>query len=870
MLIFWFEQHGTQCRRECQGIQCRDTHRYRHRDSELRIEDTRGASHKRYRNKHRHKDERTGDNRRGDTLHRIDRSLIWRLIAQIEFRMYGLHHDNRIIDHHTDREHQRKEGEEVNTEIEDKEKEECSNNRHYGTDKRYHRRAEISQEEEYNECYQHDSLQECSHHIVDRGEEEVVGTLQDDHIQIDREILTSLFEECVNLLDHLGSIRVGRLVDDKLRTRRTVDLAQVLVRLCSELDICDIFQSQHLAIRQGSDYDILELVGLLQSTPISHSILEGLVGILSKRTGCRLDILLAQRLRDIGRYQLILRHNIGFEPDTHRVVRASHIYIAHTRNTGDGWHKVNLDIVHDKGTVVRAIRAVQRHSLQDTRLSLLDGNTRLNNLRRELSGGTRYAVLHIDRCHIGIGTLLEVDCYRAATIVGRRRGHIGHILHSVDSLFEWHEGTLLHGLGTRSRIGYRHKDCRRSDTWISLNRKYRQSDKSADDNHYRDYGREYRTIYKGFDIHLSFLLVLGLLLLFLWSYELLDFDRGVVTQKTDTLNNDSIACHKTRLDDILLAIANLEYANDFSLGDAILDLVGIDLVLHLEGGVLRNNNTTLLTVWEDDCSRTTRKKKAFLVRELGTNGYRTCRRVDNTRDGLDASLLRIDRTIAQLQIDHRHLLQSIFESAILAFERQHLTLAQREIDIHLRVVRYGGHRCCVRRAHERSYTEWECSDNAIYRTLHERIGEVVARRKFVGTSLCKLRLGTRQCCASHTEVEVGDDILLEQLLFTCCREFGSIDLSLCYIDICLCRSEGSLIRDLVDHEECLTLTDNRTLLNLDVGDIALHLRADIDILLSSNRCRIGRTEFAGRGVENHRIVLTNALCLGGLLLTTCK
>ena len=62
-----------------------------------------------------------------------------------------------------------------------------------------------------------------------------------------------------------------------------------------------------------------------------------------------------------------------------------------------------------------------------------------------------------------------------------------------------------------------------------------------------------------------------LFLLLTAGNNLLDLDRSVVTQQTDTLNYDCIALDQTRLNDILLTIADLEYADNLRLCYTILD-----------------------------------------------------------------------------------------------------------------------------------------------------------------------------------------------------------------------------------------------------------------------------------------------------------
>ena len=60
----------TQCRRERQGIEERDTHGNSHRQSELRIECSRDTADEADWHKDGHKHQRRGDKRRGDVVHR--------------------------------------------------------------------------------------------------------------------------------------------------------------------------------------------------------------------------------------------------------------------------------------------------------------------------------------------------------------------------------------------------------------------------------------------------------------------------------------------------------------------------------------------------------------------------------------------------------------------------------------------------------------------------------------------------------------------------------------------------------------------------------------------------------------------------------
>ena len=105
----------TECRTEHQRADARQTHRRRDGDAELGEERTGSAAHECHRDKHRHKHERTRDNRYRHFAHRFARSLNGFLLGRtlhlpaLDLRHYGLHDDDSVIDDSTDGQHQSKE-----------------------------------------------------------------------------------------------------------------------------------------------------------------------------------------------------------------------------------------------------------------------------------------------------------------------------------------------------------------------------------------------------------------------------------------------------------------------------------------------------------------------------------------------------------------------------------------------------------------------------------------------------------------------------------------------------------------------------------------------------------------------------------------
>ena len=64
-------------------------------------------------------------------------------------------------------------------------------------------------------------------------------------------------------------------------------------------------------------------------------------------------------------------------------------------------------------------------------------------------------------------------------------------------------------------------------------------------------------------------------------YKTLNFNLCLVAQEVNTLDDDCVANIEARLNDILLTVVNLEYADDLSLCYAILILVSVNLILDL-------------------------------------------------------------------------------------------------------------------------------------------------------------------------------------------------------------------------------------------------------------------------------------------------
>ena len=238
-----FQDEGAQCGRERQGVQRRDAHGHGHRDTELRVEDTRRTAHHRHGDEHGHEDQRRSDDGRGDTRHGVDGRHIGGLISHVETRLDSLHYDDGVVYDRTDRKDEREERQQVDREARYREEGERTDQRYDDRNGGNERRADILQEDVHHEDHKQDGLDQRLDHLVDRGVEKVVHTVQVGDGDAFRQFRLHLVEQCVDVVHYLGCVRSGGLVDHSADARVAVGVAFVSVGFASQLDVRDILQA---------------------------------------------------------------------------------------------------------------------------------------------------------------------------------------------------------------------------------------------------------------------------------------------------------------------------------------------------------------------------------------------------------------------------------------------------------------------------------------------------------------------------------------------------------------------------------------------------------------------------------------------------
>ena len=120
-----------------------------------------------------------------------------------------------------------------------------------------------------------------------------------------------------------------------------------------------------------------------------------------------------------------------------------------------------------------------------------------------------HTIVYIHVCLICICPYLKkyIDSYTSAW--RSRRGHIYHIVYTINRLFKRCSDCLSKCLCVSSRISRIYVYLNRNNAWIGFNRKYLNGDKTCDNNYDREYCGKDRSIDKKFRKHLyAYLLII--------------------------------------------------------------------------------------------------------------------------------------------------------------------------------------------------------------------------------------------------------------------------------------------------------------------------------------------------------------------------
>ncbi len=398
----------------------------------------------------------------------------------------ALDHDDGVVDHDADRQHDRKQRGEIHGKAERPHHGEGADDRDRHGGRRHQHGAPILQEDQDDDQHQHRRLDQRLVDLVDRG--------IDEHRGVERYGVDEALRESLRQLRHFGfdgvldieRVGAGRLIDADTGRLLAVEGEILAVGLRAELDAADVAHPRDLAVVAGLDDDVLKLVDIGEPALQFDGVLEVDAGRRRRHadlTGGHFLALLLQRRHDVLRVQAARFELLRIEPDAHRILAgAEHVDVADPGQSRQFVLEIDGGVIGEIEAVVAAVRRRQGDEQQDRGRALLHRDAlRLHGLR-QLRQRARHAVLHQDLRRIEIGADLEGDRERVAAVAGAGRLHVDHVLDAVDLLLD----RQRHGVHQRARAGAgiarRHLHGRRHDVGILRDRQAIERD-GADQNH---------------------------------------------------------------------------------------------------------------------------------------------------------------------------------------------------------------------------------------------------------------------------------------------------------------------------------------------------------------------------------------------------
>ena len=348
-------RHGGRQRQRHEG---RDRRRGRDGDGELLVESALQAGDEGGRQEHRDQHQRYGDQGAADLVHRLVCRFLGRhALGQVALDV--LDHDDGIVDHDADRQHQPEQRQGVERNAGRRHDGEGADQRHRNGENRDDRGPPGLQEQDHHEHDQDQRLEQRFDHRIDRGLDELSRIVDDGVVDAGREIPL----EAVHLGDDAGGsrqrIRARALEDGERGGVLVVEIGVDRVVLRAQLDPRHIAQARHRTVGFGANHDVLELLGRAQPAQRLHRQGEG-----TRRDGRRLvdgaggdlEVGGAQGQYHFGGREVMRRDPRRIEPHAHRIVtRAEHQDVADAVDTAQHVLHVERGVVRDVLLVARAV-----------------------------------------------------------------------------------------------------------------------------------------------------------------------------------------------------------------------------------------------------------------------------------------------------------------------------------------------------------------------------------------------------------------------------------------------------------------------------------------------------------------------------------
>lgn len=151
------------------------------------------------------------------------------------------------------------------------------------------RRTHILQEDIHHDEHENKCFDQGLDNLVDRSEQEVIGTLCNIYLQTGRQRFGCFAEHLFQVADCLRCIGSGHLVYDTGHSLVAVYRIVEVIGQTSELYVGNVFHAKHFAVLKSLDNDVLKLLRLLETAFVADGVLETLVTAFTKLAGGRLQ-----------------------------------------------------------------------------------------------------------------------------------------------------------------------------------------------------------------------------------------------------------------------------------------------------------------------------------------------------------------------------------------------------------------------------------------------------------------------------------------------------------------------------------------------------------------------------------------------------
>ena len=454
------------------------------------VERTGQAAEKSHRNKHRRQHEGDRHHRATDISQRRLGRRRRRKIFRVELVLHRLHHDDRIIDDDTDRQHQSEQRQRVDRKAQRGKHGEGADQGHRHHQHRNQGRTPRLQEQKHHQQHQQHGFKQGDDHFLHRLGDKGRGAVRHRIHHARREALRQRLHGRLNITRGIECIGIGLQENTDEHARHAVLLHGDRVISTAEFNARNILQTHDLAVGRGADDDVFVLRDIGQSTLHGDRILHrhaGWCGRHADATGRRHHVLLLHHALHIGGTHTETRHLLGVQPDAHAVIAcAKQTHEAHALDAGECILKVEQRIVAQKCGVEATVRRGQRNHLQEVGRLFTDGDAIANHVCRQLALRDSDAVLHVHRAEILIAADFEGHGQRIGAVIGTLRIHVNHVLRAVDLLLDRRGNRLRDDGGIGPRQGRHHLHLRRHDLRILGDRQIERGNRTGQRNDQRD------------------------------------------------------------------------------------------------------------------------------------------------------------------------------------------------------------------------------------------------------------------------------------------------------------------------------------------------------------------------------------------------